>query len=194
MHSKNPARRFLGRDRGLPAVHPGSPQVMKLHLLAAAALAASALPVWAFDTTLVTPAANSCADAAIAQSHAALTTGRLHDAIGVCNEALNGRLTDADRVITLSNRGVLLAAFNQPEAALADLNAALERAPQTDSIRLNRGAALLRAARYDEARADFDHIIANRGTLTATAYFNRGITNEKAGNAVAAYRDYQEAV
>lgn len=167
---------------------------MKLSLvLAAAVLCAAALPA-AANVTLVTPAANSCANAATGQSRNALTTGRLHDAIAVCTEALGTSLNDADRTATLINRGTLESAFGQTDAALADFSAALARNPASDSALLNRGAALLKAARYDEARTDFDRVIAANGANTAVAYFNRGVANEKSGDVMAAYHDYQEAV
>lgn len=167
---------------------------MKLHLvLAASALVLAALPA-AANTTLVTQPVHGCADAAAAQSRNALTTGRLHDAIALCSEALDGNLNTADRTASLINRGTLESAFGQTDAALADFSAALARDAASDSARLNRGAALLRATRYDEARADFDHVIAARGANTAMAYFNRGIANEKSGDIIAAYHDYQEAV
>lgn len=169
---------------------------MKLHLVLAAsaiALAAAAAPA-AANVTLKTPAANSCANAAMGQARNALTSGRLHDAIAVCGEALDSSLGEADRTATLINRGTLELAMGYTDAALADFAAALARDPASDSAMLNRGAALLRAARYDEARTDFDHVIAANGTHTAVAYFNRGIANEKAGNLIAAYHDYQEAV
>jgi tetratricopeptide (TPR) repeat protein len=166
---------------------------MKLHYFLAAALCAAAVPA-AANVTLVTPAANACANAAAGQSRNALTVGRLHDAVAVCSEALDGTLNDADSTATLINRGTLESAMNQTDAALSDFSAALARNPASDSALLNRGAALLKAARYDEARADFDRVIATAGANTAVAYFNRGIANEKSGDVVAAYHDYQQAV
>jgi tetratricopeptide (TPR) repeat protein len=59
---------------------------------------------------------------------------------------------------------------------------------------IGRGLALLRAERYEAARADFDHALA-LGTASAhIAYFDRGVAQEKAGNITAAYHDYKQAL
>jgi len=57
---------------------------------------------------------------------------------------------------------------------------------------IGRGLALLRATRYEAARADFDHALALGTDNAHIAYFDRGMAQEKAGNLTAAYHDYKQ--
>ena len=58
---------------------------------------------------------------------------------------------------------------------------------------MGRGLAMLRASRYDDARADFTRAIDLRTADLHIAYFNRGEAQEAAGDLVAAYHDYRKA-
>jgi tetratricopeptide (TPR) repeat protein len=61
------------------------------------------------------------------------------------------------------------------------------------NIYINRGSALLRMARYEEARADFDRALSLGTDQPTLAYFCRGMAQEKLGALAAAYSDYKKA-
>jgi tetratricopeptide (TPR) repeat protein len=172
---------------------------MKLHFALAASAAvlfAAAAPVSAAPGTHIIIGehpAEGCANAADALARDRMLAVDVHDGLALCNEALNGSLSENNRTATLVNRGALEAAFNQTDAAIADFNAALARNPGLSDVYVNRGAALLRAGHFDQARADFDHAIAAHASATVVAYFDRGMANEKSGDLKAAYRDYSQA-
>ena len=156
----------------------------------------AALPALSAPATRITvgenPAAD-CARAADAQSHGRLLEGGRHDSIAACNQALDGILNPSDRTATLANRGILEASGSQAKAAIADFDAALTRDPGLAEVYVNRGAALLTAGRFVEAKADFDRAIAMHPANEAVAYFDRGMANEKSGDVKSAYHDYLQA-
>ena len=121
-------------------------------------------------------------------------TGRaIANGIAACNVALTGDMSQLARAGTLVNRGILQAAAGRNDAAIADFDAGLARDPNLAAGYMNRGAALLHAARYTEARADFDRAIDLSTADLHVAYFNRGEAQEASGNLVAAYHDYRKA-
>jgi tetratricopeptide (TPR) repeat protein len=79
----------------------------------------------------------------------------------------------------LTAHGRALAALGQDEAALATLNDALARFAALPAARVTRGQLLLKAGRYEDARADFNAVIAalqrNTGDpLLLDAYLGNG--------------------
>jgi tetratricopeptide (TPR) repeat protein len=167
---------------------------MKLYFAAVAAAALFA-STSAFAAVSVAGRSESedCFRAAAAQSRGAMSEIALGKALAHCNAALAGDMSQNDRAGTLVNRGMLQAAAGNQDAAIADYSAALARNPDMAEGYMNRGAALLRASRYQEARADFDRAL-ELGTANAhIAYFNRGEAEEASGNLVAAYHDYRRA-
>jgi tetratricopeptide (TPR) repeat protein len=168
---------------------------MKIYFAAAAAIAvlasapAHAVTVMSAGSTVQ----EDCFRAAQSQARASLSQRSLANGIAACNVALTRDMSQLARVGTLVNRGILQAAAGNDTAAIADFDAGLARDPSLAAGYMNRGVALLRAARYDEARADFDHAI-NLGTADLhVAYFNRGEAQEASGDLVAAYHDYRKA-
>ncbi len=169
---------------------------MKLHLASAAVVTTlfATLPVCAATMTYGDTAAASCAKAALAERSGASISEPAHrTSLQDCDTALADKLSPADRTATLVNRGIVNAAAGRTNAALADYDAALARAPETANIYLNRGTAQLRAGRFEAARADLDRALALKTDQAALAYFNRGMANEKMGDLAAAYRDYRQA-
>jgi tetratricopeptide (TPR) repeat protein len=165
---------------------------MKLYFAAATAIAllASAPSHAASVMSAGRTVQEDCFRTAASQAHA----GRaIANGIVACNRALTGDLSQLARAGTLVNRGILEAAAGSNDAAMADFNAGLARDPNLAAGYMNRGAALLRAARYDEARADFDRAIDLNTADLHVAYFNRGEAQEASGNLVAAYHDYRKA-
>jgi Tfp pilus assembly protein PilF len=171
---------------------------MKLHYMNAFVVAGllGAMPAHAADTAPVkTPAAN-CFNAAqsVSLSGKALSDVQDRDALSSCADALSNKLTAKDRIATLINRGTIESASGDVTASLADYDAALAMNPKMGDIFINRGTALMRAARYDEARASFDQAVTLGGNNTYIAYFNRAMAEEKVGNVNGAYQDYKLAV
>ena len=165
---------------------------MKLHsLFVITVLTAAALPAQAATTTIGDAATVSCAKAAAALPS---SSPALRIAIGHCTAALDDKLKDADRTATLVNRGILLAASGNTDAAIADHDAALARDAGLSSAYVSRGAALMQAGRFADARADFDRALVRDAAHPEQVYFNRGMANEKLGDLQAAYRDYRQAV
>ena len=168
---------------------------MKLHFAAAAAIAlfastpSQAASVMSAGSTVQ----EDCFRAAQSQARAPLSQRSLGNGIAACNTALTGDMSQLARAGTLVNRGILQAAAGNDTAAIADFNAGLARDPNLAAGYMNRGSALLRAARYEEARTDFDHAISLNTSDLHVAYFNRGEAQEASGNLIAAYHDYRKA-
>jgi tetratricopeptide (TPR) repeat protein len=127
----------------------------------------------------------------VARNEVSISTNR--DSIANCTEALSGKMSEADRTAALANRGIIETAAGNTGAALADFNAALARNPQLANVYVNRGTALLKTGRFEEARTDFNHAIELGADNQAVAYFDRGMAEEKLGNLSAAYHDYKSA-
>jgi tetratricopeptide (TPR) repeat protein len=165
---------------------------MKLHYTNAFIVAGllAAMPAHAADAKAGKSPAASCFDAAQMVSHA----GALDkDAVSNCTEALSNKMTAKDRIATLINRGTIEAASGDIKSSLADYGTAIAMNPNMPDIYINRGTALMRAARYEEARASFDQAVSLAGANTHVAYFNRALVEEKLGNIRDAYRDYKRA-
>ena len=165
---------------------------MKLYFAAAAIALLAAAPSYA-QSVMETgqPVREDCFRAAKAAQ--SLSERGLRLGITACNAALAGDLGQQARAGTLVNRGTLQVAAHNDGAAVADFNAALTRDPGQAQAYMGRGLAMLRADRYDEARADFSRAI-DLGTADLhVAYFNRGEAQEASGNLVAAYHDYRKA-
>ena len=166
---------------------------MKLYLTAVAAAALLAPPSHA--ASIVSEGQTSALECAAAagRSAAPMTERQSNNAMAACNAALSGDLSLAARAGTLVNLGLLRMASGDADAALADFTAAIARDPGLGAAYLSRGNALMRAHRFNEARADFDQAINLKVADVHIAYFNRGGAQEELGNKVAAYRDYLKA-
>ncbi|HBF99561.1 MAG TPA: hypothetical protein DDW95_13520, partial [Alphaproteobacteria bacterium] len=77
--------------------------------------------------------------------------------IANCSMVLTaGDLSDNARGAALYNRGQAYLAQGQAEKALDDFNAALEIAPDSEDLLLNRAATLRKLGQYEAAIADYD--------------------------------------
>jgi tetratricopeptide (TPR) repeat protein len=172
---------------------------MKLHYASALAVAGllCAVPARADDhvITVGNKSADDCFDAAamVSRTGTTLTYGQRTDAMASCTAALNQKMLVKDRIATLANRGAIEAASGEVDAAIADYNSALTLNPKMADIYIDRGTALMRATRYQDAKADFDTALSLGPTSTYIAYFDRAMAQEKAGNITAAYQDYKQA-
>jgi tetratricopeptide (TPR) repeat protein len=176
---------------------------MKLYYTAALLVAGllGAMPANAADTsssqlTVGQTPSTDCFNAAQALSGSgnALPGFQRNDALASCTQALSSKMIAKDRIATLVNRGNIEAASGDVTSALADYDAALAMNAKMADIYIDRGSALMRATRYDEARASFDQAVALGGANAYFAYFNRALAEEKAGDINSAYQDYKQAV
>ena len=165
---------------------------MKLYFAVAAIALAAAAPSYAQSTM---SEGRSVQEVCFRAAHGSpnLSERGLRVAISACNTALSGDLSQLARAGTLVNRGTLQAAVHNDEAAVADFNAAIARDQGLTAAYMGRGLAMMRAARYDDARADFTRAIELNHSDLHLAYFDRGEAQEAAGNLVAAYHDYRKA-
>lgn len=164
---------------------------MKLIYAAVAAALVAVMPAQAAQTMSVGRVpAMECTKAAGSN---ALSDRQIKDGIAACDSALVGDQSKYAHAGTLVNRGFLQVAAHDDHAAIADFTAALTQDGNLYQAYMGRGAARLRAGRYDAARADFDQVIAINGADLHVAYFNRGEAEEAMGNVTAAYHDYRKA-
>lgn len=134
-------------------------------------------------------------DGSARQCYVAAETGRItHDAIVVCNEALDGSLSVSDRAATFVNRGVIELAQMRINAAQDDFNAGLRINPDLAEGYVDRGATLIGQKRYADAIKDINKGLALGAKLPQVAYYDRAIANEALGNVKAAYDDYHQAL
>jgi len=114
--------------------------------------------------------------------------------LDTCSRALaEGRLGRVDRAATLTNRGIVQIRRGALEAGLRDFDAAIALAPELGDPHVNRGAALLRLERPEEALAALDLGVARMPTRPAAAHFNRAIARETTGDVRGAYADLRRA-
>jgi tetratricopeptide (TPR) repeat protein len=157
-------------------------------LMAAAGLAATAAPAPAAVTVLGNSYARTCYQAAVSA-----LGGR--EAIPDCDLAFRQEnLSEADRVATHVNRGILKLRAADLDGARADFDAAIRIDPEEPEAYLNKGMALLKlSGDEDQAIGLFDVAIAKRTRRPAIAYFGRAVANEMNGDLKEAYRDYRQA-
>ena len=173
---------------------------MKLHYTTAFVVAGllGAMPAHAAGTitTIGQTPATDCFNAAqtVSRTGNALSEPVRASVLASCAQALSDKISPKDRIATLVNRGTIEAASSNIDASLADYDAALALNPNMADIYIDRGSALMRAARYEEARVSFDKAVSLGGANTYMAYFNRAMAEEKAGSVASAYQDYKQAV
>jgi tetratricopeptide (TPR) repeat protein len=157
--------------------------------LFAAALAAFSSPAGGAVMVIGNTSARICYEAAEARSAPS------RDSIGNCDRALTEEgLTEADRVATYVNRGILRLRTGKTEAALQDFDTAIARDPALGDAYLNKGIAFVRSGRdWDQAIGLFNTAIEKRTRRPALAYYGRGVAHEMKGSIKEAYLDYREA-
>jgi tetratricopeptide (TPR) repeat protein len=165
---------------------------MKLHFATAAIALLAVAPSYS-QSVIETgqPVREDCFRAA--QASQSKSERGLRLGIAACNSALTGDLSLFARAGTLANRATLEAAAHNDDAAVTDFSSALTWDPRLAPAYVGRGLAMMRAARYDEAREDFTQAINLTPADLHVAYFDRGEAQEAAGNLLAAYHDYRKA-
>ncbi|NJN51751.1 MAG: tetratricopeptide repeat protein [Gammaproteobacteria bacterium] len=146
-----------------------------------------AFDIQAAQSTLGTSAAQACYESA--------TFSPSPSDVRSCTRALkNDDLTRVDRAATLSNRGIIWAAMNRFDRALADQNAAIEFNPDSARAHINRGNVHFRTKRFDAAIADYSRAISLPEGAIAPAYFNRAMAHRALADITAARADIERAM
>lgn len=159
------------------------------NFLFALTAAAIAVPAGAAVTVLGSSSARMCYLSAESRTRPLLTD------VYECDLALQTALSDADRVATYVNRGILKLRLGRVDGAVADFGEAIRRDPEEAEAYLNKGMAALRRDKdgWEEAVSMFDEAIAKQTRRPELAYYGRAVANEMGGRIKAAYLDYKKA-
>ena len=154
-----------------------------------AAAAAIAWPAAAAVTVLGSSSARMCYLSA--ENGVRAVPANLAD----CDTALGSEgLTDADRVATFVNRGILKLRLGRLGEANSDFDAAIAQDPNQAEAYLNKGMVALRSEdSWQQALSLFDTALAKQTTRPELAYYGRAVANEMGGRIKAAYLDYRQA-
>jgi tetratricopeptide (TPR) repeat protein len=128
-------------------------------------------------------------------SRAALEKRADDASLQFCNDALGqGVLSRDDLIRTYVNRGAVLMNRHDYDAALADLDRAIQLDPLVGDAWMNRGAIDIIEHRYADGIADTTKGLALGVSEPAKAYFNRAVADEGIDDEKSAYLDYQQAM
>ncbi len=131
----------------------------------------------------------------IACSKAAANSLLDDESIAACDRALSTeRLSRANRIATLTNRGALHLRRREAEQALADFDAIIALEARHAEAHLNRGAALVMLRRPGPAVASITTALTYGVSAPHKAYFNRAAAREAMGDVRGAYEDYNTAL
>ena len=114
--------------------------------------------------------------------------------IDACNHALLRPLSRIERAGTHVNRGVMEAALNQEDKALADFELAIAENPDLGDAHLNRGAMLVNRKRFAEARDAILRGVALGPSMPEVGYYDLGVVEEALGHSEEARADFQKAL
>jgi tetratricopeptide (TPR) repeat protein len=117
-----------------------------------------------------------------------------HSSIKLCEEALrDGGLSSQDVAATHVNRGVLYDLVGRYQDAFNDFNRSIRINPDIGDGYLNRGVALIRLKRLDEALTDVQKAISLGVSQMEIAYYDRAVIYEQMGRYRDAYYDYKRS-
>jgi tetratricopeptide (TPR) repeat protein len=121
--------------------------------------------------------------------------GRAHSsALRPCDSALEvDQLTHRERQRTWVNRAVINLHLGEPETALEDLQRAVDLGFDSAEIDMNRSAAYIRLARYQDAIDAATRALDAGLRDVEKAYYNRAVAYERLGRISEAYDDFSAA-
>jgi len=112
-----------------------------------------------------------------------------------CDFALEySSISLADRAATYANRGIILAANQELDAAMSDYEKAMKLRPSTAEIYVNRGNAYFLNRDYGMALEDYEASVALGIRQLHFVQYNMGMTYEKLGNDAAAEKMFRSAL
>lgn len=104
------------------------------------------------------------------------------------------KLNLRDRAATYANRGIVHAALEDFDAAMADYEDALSINPSAPEFYVNRGNTLFMLREYASALDDYEMSIELGLKQLHFAHYNMGMVYERLNNDAAAEREYLEAL
>jgi tetratricopeptide (TPR) repeat protein len=111
-----------------------------------------------------------------------------------CDKALAfQRMTRKEEASTFVNRAILHTHLRNFDAALRDLDRALELMPNFPEAHLNRGNVYSYIESLDQAVKEYDAAIEHGTRKPHAAYYNRGLAYEALGRPELAYQDFVRA-
>ncbi len=115
--------------------------------------------------------------------------------IEACNRALaeTSIFDDRGRAAAYTNRALIRSHSGDLEAALFDIERALEILPNEPALLVNRGNLLWRLRRYEEASGSYQEAIEESNGRSVLAYYNRTFVHRVRGNIDLANRDLETA-
>jgi len=118
------------------------------------------------------------------------------DDLDECNKAIElGALALPDRVATYVNRGIVHAAREDYSAAVADYRRAEKMNPDSPEVAINMGNLWFLSGHYKEAVERYAFALEHSAERhLPVAHYNRGMALEKAGDTLAAIKDYEAAL
>ncbi len=152
-----------------------------------AALLAAA-PANAFVVVMGNSLAHDCFIAAKARVN-------LDEGLATCNAALtDSALTHHDRAATFINRGAVKQDKGLYESAMVDFEAGIALEPTLGDAYVDRGAALIRLQRYDDAIADINHGMELGMSYPHIGYYDRAVAEELKGQYKESYFDFKHVL
>jgi tetratricopeptide (TPR) repeat protein len=122
-------------------------------------------------------------DCFIAALRSTQTGASVKDGVTGCSAALAGPLTAEARAATYDNRGILYDADKNYSSAWADFNTAIRINPALGDPYLNRGVALIRLHRAEEALADIKKGMSLGASLPQIGYYDLAVAASAPGHA-----------
>lgn len=116
------------------------------------------------------------------------------DAISTCDAALTSPIFGKNRAATFDNRGIVYDSTGDYSAALADYDSSIKLDPTLGDAWLNRGVALIRLKRPEEALPDIERGIALGPNMQQVAYYDLGVAQQSLGHVREAYDAYKRAL
>jgi len=129
-------------------------------------------------------------DKAAAKSESAKAIEFYKEAILDYDDALN---LQKSNIGALSNRGIVKAKLNDPQAAVADFDAVIAIDSTYGNVFSNKGNALIMLQRWDEAIVNYTNAIKFNPELE-DAYYNRGTAYSSIGKFEEAIKDFEKCV
>ncbi len=114
--------------------------------------------------------------------------------IVACDHALLRPLSRIERAGTHVNRGVMEAALDQEDKALADFDLAIAENPALGDGYLNRGAMLVNRKRFAEARDAILRGVTLGPSMPEVGYYDLGVVEQALGHDEAALANYHKAL
>lgn len=134
-------------------------------------------------------------DCYFAAATAATKMASSQNDLATCTRALeHENLTRTDKARTFINRGIVQAALERYQQALADYNASTALVPNIPEAFVSRGNLWYLAEKYERAADEYTKAMQMDFSRMHIALYNRGITYERMGNHDAAIADIKEAL